>query len=97
MADEIQPKIKKVKRSCGPRRTRKINLPQLEKQLMTVLVRDTETMMLDSFGGKGLTRDQSYSLVNYLKLLKDLKKAHDEEVKAGIELAALDRVTSGEQ
>jgi hypothetical protein len=54
-------------------RLKKINLNDIQKKLMNILARDTNHLLKLSEPDK-LTKDDSLSLVNYLRLLKQLQK-----------------------
>ena len=60
------------------RRLRKSSLNKIQNRLITVLVRETESLMDLSFNHK-LDKNDAASLVNYLRLLKEMRK--DEEDK----------------
>jgi hypothetical protein len=54
------------------RRVKKCDLDKLSKQAHTILVREIEQLMDLSYKQK-LDKDNTAALINYLKLLKDLK------------------------
>ena len=66
----------RTRKPQAPRRTKKVKLALLRKQALTVLSRDIGYLMDDSYK-RPLAKDESYSLVNYLKLIKELEKIED--------------------
>lgn len=55
-----------------------VDIDEIQRQLLGVLKRETQQLLDESFAQK-LSEESSKSLVNYLKLLKQLK---DDELKA---------------
>lgn len=72
MDNSPQMPIKK-KKSRQKRSLKGLNFDQLHKKLTTILERDIDHLLNISFAEK-LNRDDSTSLVNYLKLFKILQK-----------------------
>ena len=60
----------------NPLRTRRyrkvLDIEHIHKQLMTVLVRDTEKLMDKSYRSK-LSRDEATALIAYLKMVNEMK------------------------
>jgi hypothetical protein len=89
---------KKSPSQHSSRRCRSASLDTLQKRLVTVLVREVESLMDLSYTTK-LSKADSSDLVNYLKLLKDLK--HQETTilssMSDEELEALAKAPTDEQ
>jgi|SRR5271166_3930212 len=77
---EIQTNLpKKRKKSRKGMFTVPVNLNKVHHRLLNILNRDVVHLMESSFKGV-LTKDQSASLVNYLKLIKTLKELEKEKL-----------------
>ena len=72
-------KTRKKRLSRAKFSLKKVNLDHLQKQLLTVMQRDTEALLALSFNGK-LEKDDATSLNNYLKFIKELKKFEEDEI-----------------
>ncbi len=67
------------RRSQAPRRLVEVDLEKIQHQFLVVLKRESTRMMDVSFEGK-LSESDSRILINYLKLLKELKKSEEEDL-----------------
>jgi hypothetical protein len=69
------------RRSQAPRRLRSVDLSVLSKQCRTILAREVERLLDASFVEK-LSKDDTASLMAYMKFLPDLKKQETAELDA---------------
>ena len=67
------------------RRTRKVDLDNLEKRAKTVLDREINHLLDDSYDGK-LDKEGAICLVNYLKAIQALKKDEDPAIHGPMEI-----------
>lgn len=72
-----------------------IDLEKIHKRLLNVLSRETAHLLELSYKGK-LEKDDSASLTNYLKLLKDLKKPKEEAAEVNLTDEQLEKIANGE-
>ena len=83
MSNSEQNPLKPNKKPRRPRSglsIRKFNLHKSHQKIMTILDREINHLMMDSIKGK-LSKDASASLVNYMKVLADLKKIEAEALE----------------
>ena len=85
MSDVVVPKLDEALKERAPKyrygtRIRKINLGLEMRRLKNVLHRETDRLLIRSKTRK-LNKDESASLVQYLKLVKDLLKEEKDEEK----------------
>ena len=78
MSEPLLSKPKKARKSRKGLSLRKINLDKVHVKLLNSLARDVDALLMESRQGK-LTKDDAVSLINYLKLLKDLRKDDKEK------------------
>ncbi len=67
------------KKPRAPQGIRRISIEKLHKRLLNVMSRDVTFLMEQSFVGP-LTDKQASTVINYLKLSKELKRAEDIEL-----------------
>lgn len=70
----------KKRKSQAPRRLSPVNLDKIQHQFLIVLKREATRLMDQSFEDK-LSDESSKTLVNYLKLMKDLKEMEAKELE----------------
>jgi hypothetical protein len=63
----------KVRKSQAPRRIKRVHIDYLRKQCLTILSREINALM-DLSHERLLGKDMSLSLVNYIKLVRELEK-----------------------
>ena len=63
------------------KRSRNVDLTKVQKRLLTILDREIAQLMRLSYKAK-LNKDDSASLTNYLRLVKELRKADEVDVGA---------------
>lgn len=77
--DENKPlKSPKQRKSRAGKSIKKAKMDKISAGLKAVLAREMEHLLVLSHAGK-LGKDDSISLANYLRLIKDLKKIEDDQ------------------
>jgi hypothetical protein len=78
-ASDIPPKTRKSRKGGGAQRAKNVEIDWLHKRVLTVLDREVYCLMRDSYKWKKLGKEDAQSLVNYLKLIREIKKEEERE------------------
>lgn len=95
--ENVPPDDAKKRKSQAPRRLSPVNIDRIQHYFLVVLNREATKLMDESYLGK-LSADSSKDLVNYLKLLREIRKSEEEDLEqlSDFELEKLNQKTKKE-